>query len=411
MKHLKYSIFKNVCTHAWCATFIARTFTFKVNMRSCILLVLICLCIIQAKKLHKHSHSINVDPSKVFSKQQIRDCYEESTHDGLRQPSIARIKGTFILFAECRNAPKSLPSNNVSFSTLDDFTSTRMVFTTSNDGLNWSPVEYILPVGYSKPKVIYDEIADIMVLQYNYFGDSSSPRANHGVFQITSKDLGKSWSQPLNISQFLAKCDVNDRNRVRLSAGNHVQTPSGRLVFGGMNNDQICIWFSDDHGRTYKVAQMVPGSENSIAAVDDNHLFMTTRGGKLNWNGYRAAYFSEDAGQTWGTAVKMPFPDATHSGCSASVFTMRLKRGDKKHLVMFYTGPTEKKRTTLGIHCSWDGGKTWPSQILVNPGDVAAYSVMSEVEENGVQKLLVVWEQKPNMLAYKFDLDWCKKVV
>jgi hypothetical protein len=351
------------------------------------------------------ARSIEVDAPKVFTKQNVQDCFDPNTNDGLREPGITKVGDTFFLVAQCRNA-----KNSGGFSTLDDFTATRTVFTTSTDGVNWSPIKYILDLSDSKGKPIYDQVTKTLILQYNYFGNSSDPADNLGVFQVTSTDLGKTWSKPYSVSQFISHgCDGGPTDRVRLSAGNHVQTPSGRLIFGGFTSGKICIWYSDDHGKTYKVSQSVPGNENSVAALDSNNLFMTSRGHSLGWNGERAAYFSHDGGVNWGTAVKMPFPDTSKSGCAASVYTMHVKRHGKLNPVIFYTGPIEKKRTTLAIHCSWDGGHSWNSTLLVNRGQIAAYSAISEIVENGKQKLLVVWEQKPNFFSYKFDIDWCSK--
>jgi hypothetical protein len=134
--------------------------------------------------LKANAHEITVNPFKVFTDDQVRDCYESKTHDGLRQPSIAKVNDTFVLFAECRNAPL----NNM-FSTLDDFTSTRIVFTTSVDGEHWSPAQFLLPMGNSKPKILYDRFAQKLVLQYNYFGESASARANFGLFQLRPRIL------------------------------------------------------------------------------------------------------------------------------------------------------------------------------------------------------------------------------
>jgi hypothetical protein len=106
----------------------------------------------------------------------------------------------------------------------------------------------------------------------------------------------------------------------------------------------------------------------------------------------------------------MPFiDDGSKRGFSASVFTIRLERNGEKHPVIFFTGPNQLKRRTLGIHCSWDGRKCWTSEILVNPGEIAVYSVMSEIRVRGEQKLLIVCKMKPNVVSYTFDLDWCKK--
>ncbi len=58
----------------------------------------------------------------------------------------------------------------------------------------------------------------------------------------------------------------------------------------------------------------------------------------------------------------------------------------------------------MALHCSWDGGVTWPSTLQVNPGTPAAYSVMAPAPGDSV---VVLWEQRPNQVSHVFTLDWC----
>jgi hypothetical protein len=103
-------------------------------------------------------------------------------------------------------------------------------------------------------------------------------RGISGLFK--SRDLWKSWTDPQDISHFLSICDVNANDRVRNTAGNHVQTSSGRLIFGGFNGANVCTWYSD-HGISYQIGQLVSRGEISVAAVDSDNLFMTIRGGSF----------------------------------------------------------------------------------------------------------------------------------
>jgi hypothetical protein len=365
-------------------------------------LLLFLLCVVVFVECD-NTVKLHIKPATLFSKSDIDSCFEKSTGDSFREPAIAKINDSFVVFVECRDA-----TNHFDHRFGDDFTKTRIMKTKTKDGENWSKPEYVLPVGYSKPAPIFDSITETLILQFNYF-NSPNPNANLGIFQMASSDGGETWNRMANISHFFTgNCNKDINNVVRISAGNHGQTPSGRLIFGGMNNDDICTWYSDDHGKTYTVSPLITGSENSITSISSSLLFMTTRSDKFDWRPYRTAYYSTNGGASWGAPQKMPIQDDSDSGCSASVITILLKRDGADHSVLFFSEPTESKRTTLGLHCSWDNGKTWPSVALVNPGDNAGYSVMSEIHQNGKQQLLVVWEQKPNMLSYVFDLDWCQ---
>jgi hypothetical protein len=352
---------------------------------------------------------IKIPDNPVFNDAVVQACmYVKDS--SVRAPTLSKInkkKSEFMIIAQCRGNTKG--AGGV-FHTLDDFSNTQMIYSTSTDGLKWNSKPTVFPgVALSKPSLVFDEFENQLVMQYNDFSASVNPDENLGVFQVTSKDGGKSWSSAKNITSFIESCNAGPKDRVRLSAGNHCQTPQGRLVFGGMNRDQICVWYSDDGGKTYNTSQMVVGSENSIAATSGKHLFMTTRGGKSGWAPSRTGYFSVDGGVTWGDAVQMPIQDESKEGCSASVLAMKLKRGNSAKDVIFYSGPMDPVRLTLGIHCSWDGGKSWPYNLVVNKGERAGYSVMEEiVDAKGNQKLLVAWEKKPNILSHVFDLDWCQ---
>ena len=62
-----------------------------------------------------------------------------------------------------------------------------------------------------------------------------------------------------------------------LTAGNKIQTSSGRLLYTGHNHSrQVCAWFSDDGGKTYNVSNVVKGNEISVAPLTDDN------GGKMS---------------------------------------------------------------------------------------------------------------------------------
>lgn len=160
-------------------------------------------------------------------------------------------------------------------------------------GKSWSPIRKIVNQTYPLPgasmqlgMIVWDTVHEALLLQY------PSP----DVHQITSTDLGASWSSPRNLSAFLAPVFVNDKPdawlnvgpgaAIQLSAKNRFHPH--RLIFAGHygNYEYVAVWWSDDGGRTYELAKdkatgqplkLLGQNEPALAEVPDGGVLVTSR--------------------------------------------------------------------------------------------------------------------------------------
>ena len=168
---------------------------------------------------------------------------------------------------------------------------------------------------------------------------------------------------------------------------------------------------ADDGGETYQTtANPFTGNEQSIAQLGDGSLYMNGRGTQFPW-GNRTSYRSRDGGATWTAGAPTPLTDVNCEAAVIAVVTDAASATAGSSTVLFLSEPTGPGRVSFRVHCSCDGGITWPSSLVTNPGQVAAYSSLLALPPvaggSGKGRLLAVWEQHPNQLVHIYDTDWC----
>ena len=363
----------------------------------------------------KEANAIKDDSSSIvniFTEKELQECVR------LRTPTLVRNEETGAIHISvrccganrCSGKRRRLGSDNFVESDTafgDNLKDCKVAMKTSIDnGTTWDKFQIISPPnkpGYGHGSALWDRIRKRIVLQYqSYPHGSTAPTADTTYYQIHSEDDARTWSKPRDISKFLEPCNPNHKNMMDLTAGNKIQTPSGRLLYTGHNHErEVCAWFSDDGGITYNVSNMVRGNEISVAPLTSGkgHLYMNGRGQSFpQWDGYRADYFSYDDGETWSAPVKSALFDDDGSSCERSLISF--------NGILYSAEPQGKERTDMVIQCSKDNAKTWTSKVSINGNEPGAYSDLLGLP-NG--KLLVVWEYKPtgNVFAKSIDTAWC----
>ena len=377
---------------------------------------LMCMFCVVLPLLVKSSLLVN-----IFNDSELKQCVR------LRTPTLVRNEETGVIHitVRCCGANRCSGKRRRLLSSMgvddhqqptfgDNLKDCKVAMKSSYDnGTTWGKFQFISPPnkpGFGHGSALWDRIRKKIVLQYqSYPHGSTKPTADTTYYQIYSEDDAKSWSEPHDISSFLKPCNPDHEDMMDLTAGNKIQTSSGRLLYTGHNHKrQVCAWFSDDGGKTYNVSNVVKGNEISVAPLtDDNggtkgHLYMNGRGQSFpQWNGHRADYFSYDDGETWSDPVKSPLLDDDGHGCERSLISFNgvLYSAEPQ-------GQKDKERTKMVIQCSIDNAKTWDKNITVNGEEQGAYSDLIGLP-NG--KLLMVWEYKPtgNVFAKQIDTDWC----
>ena len=251
-----------------------------------------------------------------------------------------------------------------------------------------------------------------MLLQYQ-FHPAVNPEFNSSYFQKVSHDDGHTWSEARVVTDLLKGCNPIAPNYMQVeTAGAKIMTSSGRIIFAGHGGagGTGCRWWTDDGGDTYKTSSLYPANEVSFAEVAPNVIYMNGRAGKNPWNPHRTAWTSRNDGTNFSEPYECPLKDDDNHGFSVGLVALPVPGGIENR-TLFLSEPQGPHRVGLRVHCSRDGGSTWPwSTLLGAANDRAAYSSMVAI--NHSTQLLVVWESldeenKQNWKYVTIGTEWC----
>ena len=205
----------------------------------------------------------------------------------------------------------------------------------------------------------------------------------------SSDDHGRTWSDPMDLTAVAR--DMKDPHwRITVPGpGGAIQDRHGRLLVPCWKYEgwQNFVLYSDDHGRTWRRSEFVPGgqqgNECQLVELGDDSLMMDIRQSK---GPHRWRSLSRDRGQTWSP------PQPGHRVTPVACAIERLPRpgsGAERDLLV-WTGPKGPGRHTLILQRSFDDGKTFgQEQILA--AEPAAYSDLTVLPDGSVG---VLWERE-----------------
>ena len=215
-----------------------------------------------------------------------------------RIPSLVRVNNhTLVAFAEART-----PS-------CADCSTTAIVQKTSTDsGVSWNPIKYVVPpvdIG-ANPTSVYDKQKNRILLYY-VRGMSYDPESNESIcspgatnWLIESYDDGRSWSNPINITESLG-----DYRGGLPGPGNAVQLDSGRIVIPIHYGTAERLWGNDvvmwtDDGLEYSMSETHFKGMDEASIVESNEtLIMWMRNAHNTDCACKARSLSFDNGTSW----------------------------------------------------------------------------------------------------------------
>jgi len=302
-----------------------------------------------------------------------------------RIPAIVLTKsGTLLAFAEARKNGRG------------DHGDIDLVVKRSTDmGKTWS--DFILvyeeggtdKIGIGNHVPVVDRASgDILVV----FRRTIAGRGYAGTFLSRSNDDGATWTAPREITESIliegaTYMTPGPGHGIQLQHGKH----AGRICipcyawfgeepdakYDGLRN---VVVYSDDGGKTWThgTPSDKPLGEPVAAELGDGTLIMTSRQySQQRWR--RAISYSKDGGETWSEAqFREDLPDCN---CQGSILSVE-KGSDTLLLHSNCPGPGEK-RNRLTVRLSRDGGKTWPSSWVLDPGK-AQYNDLVELPDGSI---------------------------
>ncbi|WP_339646697.1 sialidase family protein [uncultured Salegentibacter sp.] len=274
----------------------------------------------------------------------------------------------------------------------------------TDNGKTWSEIETVVdfPEGESAsdPSMIVDEETEEIFMFYNFM-DLDNEANIYYLHVVSSKDNGKTWTEPRDITTEIAK-DEWHKDFKFITSGRGTQTSSGRLLHTLVNLDNgLHLFGSDDHGESWFLIDtpIQPADESKVIELADGRYMINAR--VNTGEGHRYVHISDDKGESWETR---PETKLTDPGNNASIIRYTREDKNEKDILLFSNSNDAEKRKNLSVRISYDEGETWSEGKTIYPGS-AAYSDLT-VLENGDIGVFFEADGYSRNLFTSFSLEW-----
>ena len=215
-------------------------------------------------------------------------------------------------------------------------------------------------------------------------GDGFDPDGTPQLLMVRSKDDGRTWSAPLNLTRQVKQPEWLFTFQ---APGRGITMTDGTLVvpFQHQEPDRTPaagIMYSRDHGETWTVSAdaKTNTTESQVAEIEPGVLLLSIRD---NRGTGRALYVTRDMGRSWTPhAADGQLPDPV---CMASLLHVPAAENSLGRDILLFANPAdEKERRNMTLRISFDGGATWPGAVLFDAGECWGYSCLTMVDPETV---------------------------
>lgn len=217
--------------------------------------------------------------------------------------------------------------------------------------------------------------------------DGNSKETTAQLILSKSTDDGKTWSDPINITE-----QVKDPswNFLLQGPGMGITMADGTLVFPIQYIDSermphAGIMYSKDRGETWTIHEPARSNttEAQVAEVELGVLMLNMRD---NRGGSRAIFVTRDLGKTW-TAHSSSRSVLQEPVCMASLIAVKSNQNVLGRDILLFSNPNSTKhRNMITIKASLDGGLTFPEehQVLLDEDFGWGYSCLTMIDHETV---------------------------
>ena len=218
-------------------------------------------------------------------------------------------------------------------------------------------------------------------------GQGMTPYETGQLMLVSSKDDGRTWSEPRNITSMVKQPEWY----ITLQGpGKGITMEDGTLVFAFQHVDaQRVPWsgiiYSKDHGKTWKTHPVCPVRETTESQVVELEPGMLMLNMRNNLRTGRMVYTTDDMGSTWKaheSSGKLEEPV-----CMASLIMVKAEDNVLGQDILLFSNPaTTKGRFNMTIKASLDYGRTWleNDSILLDEEHGWGYSCLSMIDRETV---------------------------
>jgi sialidase-1 len=295
-------------------------------------------------------------------------------------------------------------------------------------GRTWSDMTVVVDDGVdtcgNPAPVIERTTGDVVLVFTKNKGDGPEPKILRGeapprtVWVTRSTDLGRTWSEPREISADVRKPDWR---WYATGPGHGIQLRDGRIVIPCNHslNEDTATWhshviYSDDRGETWALGGVQPEghtNESTLVELADGRVYQNMR--SYRGNHRRLWATSSDRGETFEPAREAK--ELVEPVCQASVvrYSLASEDGAGYNRILF-SNPASENRERLSVRISYDEGETWPQGRMLHPGP-AAYSDLVTVRTRGGRFIGCLYERGEEtpyecVTFARFPLRWLEPV-
>ena len=297
----------------------------------------------------------------------------------------------------------------------------------TDGGQTWEPQRVIMDMheygdlpqeqnGVSDPGIVVDpQTGEIFVAAVWTYGRPGTHQWNKGgsepgfeigqtaqFLMVRSKDDGKTWSKPENLTRKLKK---KEWILFAPSPQGGIALKDGTLIMPSQGRDEKDRHFSNlmiskDHGKSWTLSNPASYGNTECQAVvlGDGSIMLNSR--TESPTKFRTVNVTKDLGKTW-----TPHPTSRKTmiepNCNGSTYRFNFKKDGQDRYVLVFANPhSQTGRDHHTIRISLDDGMTWPeeSHLLLDVGRGAGYPSLTKA---GEKHLGIVYEGSQAHIVYE----------